>query len=118
MITREVIKNIYLKYPRRAKSADCLDFAMLFESVGELHNITVDPESCTLTIGSLEPRSILHNIPLTHIHAFVPFEEWTALVLHSTIVFLNRRKPTVSVHLKEESASLAQRLRNIVSRKK
>ena len=45
MITKEVIQTLYKKYPRRAKSEDCLDIALLFDSVGTLLNINVDIES-------------------------------------------------------------------------
>lgn len=114
MITKEVIKNLYKKYPRRARSVDDLDIAMLFETVGEMHNINI--ETNALTIGSIDPKSIFHTIPLSHVHAFVPFEEWTAIVLHSSIIFLNRRNPNVSVHLKPVSPSLSDRLRGVFSR--
>ncbi len=116
MITKEVIKNLYKKYPRRARSVDDLDIAMLFETVGEMHNINIDIETNALTIGSIDPKSIFHTIPLSHVHAFVPFEEWTAIVLHSSIIFLNRRNPNVSVHLKPVSPSLSDRLRGVFSR--
>lgn len=116
MITKEVIKNLYKKYPRRARSIDDLDIAMLFETVGEMHNINIDIDTNALTVGSIDPKSIFHTIPLSHVHAFVPFEEWTAIVLHSSIIFLNRLKPTVSVHLKPVSPSLSDRLRGVFRR--
>lgn len=116
MITKEVIQTLYKKYPRRAKSVDELDMAMLFETVGVMHNISVDIETNTLTIGSIEPKSIFHTIPLSHIHAFVPFEEWTAIVLHSSIIFLNRKKPTVQIHLKPIKPTLGSRLKGIFTK--
>ncbi len=117
MITKEVIKTLYKKYPRRCKSIDDLDIAMLFETVGAMHDISIDPETDKLIIGSMDPKSIFRKIPLAHVHAFVPFEEWTAIVLHSSIIFLNRLKPTVSVHLKPITPSLTDRLRGVLSSK-
>lgn len=113
MITKEVIKTLYKKYPRRPKSFDELDIALLFETVGELHKITIDIDTNTITIGSIDPKSVFHLIPLSHVHGFVPFEEWTAVVLHSSILFLNRRNTTVSVHLKPVSKTFGDRVKDI-----
>ena len=53
MITAEVIDSIYKQYPKRATSIDELDFASLFEKAAANHNLSVDPESEELTIGSI-----------------------------------------------------------------
>lgn len=111
MITKEVIQEIYRQYPKRAKSVDELDFGLLFDSVGAIHDINVDFNTNRLIIGSLDSRSIFRSIPLTHIHAFVPFEEWTAIVLNASILFLNKKTPDVSVHLKPQEVSMADKLR-------
>lgn len=117
MITKEVIKNIYRKYPRRAAGADDLDIAMLFETVGDIHNINIDIDSDTITIGSIDPRSPLHALPLSHVHAFVSFEQWTAIVLANTIIFLNRREPKVTIHIKPTRPTLTDRLQSFFRRK-
>ncbi len=113
MITKEVIQTLYKKYPKRAKSIDCLDIALLFDSVGVLHDINVDIESGRLIIGTVDERSIFRSIPLAHIHAIVPFEEWTAIVLHSSIIFLNKKSTKVSVHLKELNPSISDRIKGL-----
>lgn len=113
MITKEVIQNIYKKYPKRAKSVDDLDFGLLFDTVGVTHDISVDFNTNRLIIGSLDSRSIFRSIPLSHIHAFVPFEEWTAIVLNASILFLSKRGPDVSIHLKPQEMSVADRLKSI-----
>lgn len=116
MITKEVISTLYKKYPRRAKSIDSLDVALLFDSVGTLHDIRVDLESGRLVIGSLDDKSIFKTIPLTHIHAIVPFEEWVAIVLHSTIIFLNKMNTKVSVHLRPITPSFTDKVRGLFSK--
>lgn len=116
MITKEVIQTLYKKYPNRAKSVDCLDIAMLFDTVGIMHYINVDIESNKLIIGSIDEKSIFRSIPLSHIHAIVPFEEWTAIVLHSTIIFLNRKSTKVSIHLKPPTRTVADRLKGLFGR--
>ncbi len=113
MITKEVIKTLYKQYHKRPKSIDCLDMVLIFDTVGAMHDITVDIDSGELIIGSIEENSVFHHIPLSHIHAFVPFEEWTAVVLHSSIIFLNRKSPKVSVHLKPPTPSISERIKGV-----
>jgi len=113
MITKEVIQTLYKKYPHRAKSDDCLDIALLFDSVGTLHDINIDIESGKIIIGSLDEKSFFRAIPLSHIHAIVPFEEWTAIVLHSSIIFLNKLSIKVSVHLKPLKLGFSDKLRGL-----
>lgn len=116
MITKEVIKTLYKQYSKRPKSVDCLDMVLLFDSVGIMHDISVEIESNELVIGSIDPKSLFHRIPLTHIHAFVPFEEWTAIVLHSSIIFLNRKNTQVSIHLKPPTPGIGDRLRGLMGK--
>lgn len=118
MITKEVINTIYKKYPNRAKSIDSLDIALLFDSVGLLHDINVDLDANRLIIGSIDQKSIFRSIPLTHIHAIIPFDEWVGIVLHSTIIFLNRSNTKVSIHLKPATQSFGDRLRSVFSTSK
>lgn len=116
MITKEVINTLYKQYPKRPKSVDCLDMALLFDSVGVMHDVTVDIDSNELIIGSIDGRSIFHRLPLGHIHAIVPFEEWTAIVLHSSIIFLNKKSDKVSVHLKPHKPGLVDRVKGMFSK--
>lgn len=116
MITKEVINTLYKKYSKRPKSIDCLDFALLFDTVGMIHDINIDLESGRMVIGSIDEKSIFRSIPLAHIHAIVPFEEWTAIVLHSTIIFLNRHSNKVSIHLKPLKPSITDRVRGMFAK--
>ena len=113
MITKDVIQAIYKKYPKRAKSIDELDFGLLFDTVGTIHDVNIDFNTNRLIIGSLDDRSIFRSIPLSHIHAFVPFEEWTAIVLNASIIFLNRKTSEVQIHLKPHEVSMTDRLKSI-----
>lgn len=115
MITKDIIRAIYHQYPRRAKSPDYLDFALLFDSVGALHNISINPEATHIVIGSIDPHALFHRIPLGHIHAFVPFDEWTAILLDTSIIFLNRRDSQVSINLRPDDRSLLNRLKEFIN---
>lgn len=90
--------------------------ALLFDSVGVMHDISVDIDTNELIIGAIDARSLFHRIPLAHIHAIVPFEEWTAIVLHSTIIFLNKKSTKVSVHLKPPTPTVTERIKGIFSK--
>lgn len=115
MITRKVIDSLYKKYSKLPPSPDCLDIPLLFECASENHNVTIDIEGPvdTLIIRSVDPDSPFHSIPLERIHAIVPFEEWVAVVLHSSIIFLNRKSSKVSVHIRMEQPSFMDRMKSI-----
>ncbi|MDE6157996.1 MAG: hypothetical protein K2K22_10090 [Muribaculaceae bacterium] len=85
---------------------------LLFDYAAKHHNIVVDMEGPvdTLVIRSINPDSPFHRIPLERIHAIVPFEEWIAIVLHSSIVFLSRKSSKVSVHVRTEAPSVFDRI--------
>lgn len=113
MITRKVVKALYKKYKKLPESPDCLDMALLFENALQ-HNITIDMDGPvdTMVIGSIDPSSPFHRIPLERIHAIVPFEEWIAIVLHSSIIFLNRKSSRVSIHLRTDPPSIWERIKD------
>lgn len=110
MITKQVINEIYKQYKKRPASPDTLDLGLLFEKAGIEHDILIDPDTNDLIISSIPEDSPFHSIPLGNINAIVPFEEWTAIVLHSSIVFLNNLKPTTSIHLRPHEPSLWEKL--------
>lgn len=116
MITRELINTLYKKYKKAPKSLDLLNLALLFEHAAEHHDIFINPETQELTIGSIDPSSPFHTIYVTRINAIVPFEEWIAIVMHSSIIFLNRKSNKVAVDIKALSPSLMDRLRGITGR--
>lgn len=110
MITKEVIEQIYKQFSKKPKSPEDLDLGLLFERTGIEHDILMDPDTNELVISSIDEDSPFHSIPIRNIYAIVPFEEWTAIVLHSSIVFLNNKKPITSIHLRPHQTSIWDRL--------
>lgn len=92
-----------------------LNMALLFDCATEFHGVYVDPDTNALVISSIDPASPFHSIPLRHIHAIVPFEEWVAIVLHSSIIFLNKKNSKVAVDIKALKPSFMDRLRGITA---
>ncbi len=113
MITQAVISEIYRKYGKKPKSVDCLNLAYLFDKCGLMHDIMIDPDTEIMTIGSIPGNSPFHEINLRNVHAIVPFEEWAAIVMHSSILYLNLRKPISSVNLRPEKDSIWDKIRNL-----
>lgn len=114
MITQQVIDTLYKQYKKKPKSLDCLDMPLLFDAAGEHHDVNVDfndEMDAELVIGSIDPTSPFHRIPMNHIHAIVPFEDWVAIVLHSSIIFLNKKDNRVSIHLRNLKEGFIDRLR-------
>lgn len=113
MITKQVIDTLYKQYPKRPKSVDDLDMALLFEGAGLAHDISVDIEHNEIVIGSIDSRSVFHRVHLPFVHAIVPFVEWVAIVLHSSVIFLNRNNNKVSIHLREPKRSVKERIKGL-----
>lgn len=110
MITQKVIDALYKKYRRRPSSIDALDISLLFDYAAEHHNVQINPDG-HLVIESIDPRSPFHSVPLANIHGITQFEDTVAIVLHSSIIFLNKADDGVNVHLRHHRPSLWQRLR-------
>lgn len=118
MITQQVIDTLYKQYSKLPKSLDCLDMPLLFDAAGPHHDISVDMDdnmNAELVIGSIDRNSPFHRLPMHRIHAIVPFESWVAIVMHSSIIFLNKKDNKVSIHLKPMKEGVVDRLRRKLS---
>lgn len=113
MITRENINEIYRKYKKAPASVDDLNIAALFDQTAINHDIMIDPEEGTITFGSIDPASPFHTLPMDRINAILAFDEWVAVVMHSSIVFLNRRNSKVVIDIKPVTRTLGDRLSDI-----
>lgn len=115
MLTKEVINSLYKKFSQRPSSPDELDIALLFEHLFEHHNVGID-DNANLVLSSIPPHSPLHRIPLRNIHAIVNFEDEVAIVMHSTIIILDKNSNKVHVHLRQPPRSITDRLQSMFSR--
>lgn len=106
MINRNVIKELYSKYPKPPRSVDELNLATLTECAGELHKISIDVGSNTVAFGSQPADSPFASLPLTHICGIVAFDDWVAVVMRASILFLSRREPKASADINPASRSI------------
>lgn len=113
MITRDNINEIYRKYKKTPASVDELNIATLFDETAIHHDIMIDPEDNTITFGSIDQNSPFHTLPLDRINAILGFDEWVAVVMHSSILFLNRKNSNVVVDIRPVTPSITDRLSNI-----
>lgn len=109
MVTKKAIDTIYKTYRQRPASSEDLDIALLFEQLPLEHGIGIEGDS--LIIGSIPESSPFHSLPLGHIHGIIDFDDCVAVVLHSSIVFLDKESDRTSVHLRQDRPSLLDRLR-------
>ena len=114
MIQKKVIDAIYRKFKSRPTSPDELDIPLLFEKLPEQAGIEIDGDS--VVVGSINPKSMFHKIPVSHIHAIIEFDEAVAIVLHSSMIFISKEDGSAHVHLKEMTAGFLDRLRSAISR--
>lgn len=115
MITGQVIDTLYKQYKKRPESPDELDISILFGSdLADIHALTISSED-KLIIGSIDPASPFHSIPMRNIHAIVEFERWVAVILLSSIIFLNRTEPKVFLNIKPVKRNFLGILRNKLS---
>lgn len=109
MITQKVIDQLYKTYRKPPLSADDLDIDLLFTHLFEFHDIAID-DHANLIINSLPEDSPFRVIPLSHIHAIVEFENRIGIVLHSSIIFLNKRDSRSSIHVRMPRQNLLDKI--------
>lgn len=109
MITQKVIDQLYKTYRKPPLSADDLDIDLLFTHLFEFHDVAID-DNANLLLNSLPAGSPFRKIPLSHIHAIVEFESKIGIVLHSSIIFLNKNDSRSNIHIKIPKESILRKI--------
>lgn len=110
MITKKVIDELYRRFRKRPACIEHLDIGLLFDYASEYHNITIDGDG-NIIIDSIDEQSPFHKISLDRVHGFYHFDDVIAIVLHSSIIFLNKHDNGVNVHIKFDKPSLWERVK-------
>jgi hypothetical protein len=108
MITKQVINELYKKYRHKPLTTDELNLAPLFDYAIEHHGITIDDHR--LIINSISQLSPFHSIELEHIHAIVEFDNRIAIVLLTSIIFLDKEDDSAHIHIKVAKPSCWERI--------
>ena len=116
MVTKKVIDTIYRQFNHPPQSVDELNIGLLFDYAIENHGIVIDEND--LYIGSVDPKSPFAVLPLDRIHEIVEFDDVIAIVLHSSIIFLNKHNSDVNVHIRMTPPSLCSRLKSRLSERR
>lgn len=114
MVTEKVIEEIYKQYSRRPSSPDLLDIPLLFSDDIEQHKIDLTDDH--IVINSLDSRSPFHSISINRVHEILNFEKVIAIVLHSSIIFLNKHDSGVNVHIRMNRPSLLDHIQMKLSK--
>ncbi len=114
MVTKQVIKTLYKQFKRPPKTPDELNIALLFDYAMDNHGIFIDENN--LYIGSVDPSSPFATIELKRVHEIVEFEKVIAIVLPTSIVFLNKENSDVQIHLRldDDEPTMWQRIKSAV----
>ncbi len=110
MITKKVIDSLYKKYSKLPAGVESLDVGLLFDESMEQHNISID-ENGNLVIGSIEPGSPFHKLAMNRVHGINNFENYVALILHSSILFLSKKGPHASINIKANPVTFWEKVR-------
>jgi hypothetical protein len=116
MVTKKVIDTIYRQFNHPPQSVDELNIGLLFDYAIENHGIVIDEND--LYIGSVDPKSPFAVLPLDRIHEIIEFDDVIAIVLHSSIIFLNKHNSDVNVHIRMTQPSLWSRLKSRLSERR
>lgn len=110
MITKQVIDDLYKKYRRMPKRLDDRHLGLLVEYAID-NDETVSLEGDKLVFNQLDACSPFREIELERIHGVENFDNVLAVVLHSSIIFINKQTGATNVHLKLNPTSFGDKLR-------
>lgn len=109
MITKKTIEEVYRRYRKKPKSIDELSVELLFDSISQVHGLEIIDEK--IILRSVDEQSMFHKITLSRVYGIVNFEKTVAIVLHSSIIFLNKKEPKVNIHIKPEPKTFIEKVK-------
>lgn len=109
MITKKVIDSIYKTCTKRPENPDDLNVELLFEQIE--NPLAISVEDGWLILHTVDPLSPFHKISLSRINCIEAFEDEIAVVLHSSIIFLNKKDGKPTINIKQEKNSIIDKLK-------
>lgn len=102
MITEAVIKDIYKHYGKPLKNRDSLDIAHFQELLAAHNPIKLEDEM--ITIENLEEFSPFKRFFIRSLNGVIEIDNMVALVFQNHIIFLNKEKADMRVHLRPQKS--------------
>lgn len=100
MITNDTIANLYTTFATEPALFEDRGLTRLMDYAFDTEAIDFDGDSLVFT--TMDPDSPLRKVEIERIHGAKEIEDYLAVVLANSIIFLNRRDFSTFVHLKEE----------------
>lgn len=98
MITDAVIKEIYKRYDKPVKRRESLNLPYYQEVLSANNPITVEDEM--ISIDNVEEFSPFKRFLIRSLNGIIEFDTMIAFVLKNHIIFMNKEKPEMRVHLR------------------
>lgn len=116
MITPEIIKGLYKKFPNPAQAHNILNLEMFNDENLKQHSIEISDEN--IIINAVDKDSPFHEIPIRNITGIENFTSHIAIVLRHSILFLCKTTDDIHVHISFERPSLWQRFKYLIGNDK
>lgn len=98
---QQLIRALYKRFSRRPSTLDERQLHLLADFIVDERGLELDDDRLVFT--GMAAMSPFREIPLDHINGVADLGKLLAIVLHSSIIFLNKETLAASVHLKAPS---------------
>ena len=100
MITKEVIKDIYTEYNKPNGNLEDLNLPYFLKLLEPHHKLKFDGDE--LIFEEMEEFDPFRRILVRNLYAILEFSKMVAFVFPNHILFMGKRSPELSIHLKPE----------------
>ena len=97
----QIIKSLYKRFGRRPSTLDERCLYLLADMIVEQRGLELDGENIVFTM--VDKASPFRSIPLDNINGVADLGGLLAVVLHSSIIFINKETMAASVHIRPVS---------------
>lgn len=109
MVKPNRIKHLYRKHPLTDENRQDLELSRLLTDSLSQHLITIGKEN--IIINSVEEESPFRELPIKNIAGIEDLDQFTAIILRNSILFLSKFSTDIHVHINVEQPSFWQRLK-------
>ncbi len=107
-ISSNLIDSLYKRFPRRPATLDERNLRLLADYIVEDRGVSLCDDRLVFT--EMSPDSSFREILLENIHGVADLGHMLAVVLHSSIIFLDCRTFEAFVHLKPAKENVFRRV--------